>query len=71
VQFDRIPFVSAPYWVLWVDEDYTLAVVGVPNGRAGWILARETAINADMRARAEAVLRDNGYDPAALIEVAH
>ena len=40
VSFDSVPFVSADYWVLWVDEDYRTAVVGVPSGRAGWILAR-------------------------------
>lgn len=71
VQFDRIPLIKAPYWVLWVDETYTTAVVGVPNGRAGWILARGVGITPETRAEAEAVLRDNGYDPGALIDVAH
>ncbi|WP_227271126.1 lipocalin family protein [Roseobacter weihaiensis] len=71
VQFASVPFVRAPYWVLWVDETYDTAVVGVPNGRAGWILARRPRISDAKRAEAEAVLRANGYDPAALLNVQH
>ncbi len=44
VRFDTVPFLSAPYWVLWVSEDYRSAVVGVPSGRAGWILHRDPVI---------------------------
>ena len=71
VQFNRIPFLRAPYWVLWVDQDYQTAVVGVPNGRAGWILARSPDIDPETRAKAEAVLKENGYDPNALVETVH
>jgi apolipoprotein D and lipocalin family protein len=67
VQFDSVPFIKAPYWVLWVDADYTVAVVGVPSGRAGWILARTPSIaQAELR-KAIAVLHANGYDPAKLL----
>ena len=68
VRFNSVPFLRAPYWVLWVDQDYQTAVVGVPNGRAGWILARSPEIDAETRAKANDVLRENGYDPTALIE---
>ncbi|WP_223421576.1 lipocalin family protein [Tateyamaria pelophila] len=71
VRFGSVPFVAADYWVLWVDEAYQIAVVGVPSGRAGWILARTPSISAADRARAEAELVANGYDPARLIEVPH
>ena len=71
VQFSSVPFVRAPYWVLWVDEGYETAVVGVPNGRAGWILARTPEISPARRAQAESVLRKNGYDPQGLLTVAH
>jgi len=71
VKFASVPFVRAPYWVLWVDEDYDTAVVGVPNGRAGWILARTPDITPETRMRAEDILRTNGYDTLALIEVPH
>ncbi|ABG30882.1 lipocalin [Roseobacter denitrificans] len=71
VQFNRIPFLRAPYWVLWVDQDYQTAVVGVPNGRAGWILARSPDITPGTRAKADEILSQNGYDPAALIDTVH
>ncbi len=69
VRFSSVPFVAADYWVLWVDDDYQTAVVGVPSGRAGWILARTPAIDPARRAEAEVVLARNGYDPARLYDV--
>ncbi|MEM6578406.1 MAG: lipocalin family protein [Pseudomonadota bacterium] len=71
VSFDNVPFVRGNYWVLWTDEDYTTAVVGVPSGKAGWILARTPSISAESRAEAERVLRANGYDLKGVIEVPH
>lgn len=62
VQFDTVPFLSAPYWVLWVSEDYRSAVVGVPSGRAGWILHRGPVMPADRLKVAREVLDFNGYD---------
>ncbi len=61
IRLDGTPFV-APYWVLWVDEGYRTAVVGVPSGRAGWILNRAPEIPADRLAAAREVLDFNGYD---------
>lgn len=71
VRFGSVPFIAADYWVLGVDEDYQVAVVGVPSGRAGWILARTPSIMAEDRVQAEAILVANGYDPAQLINVPH
>ena len=62
VRFGSVPFVAADYWVLWVDEGYRTAVVGAPNGRSGWVLAREPAISEARLAAAQAVLAANGYD---------
>lgn len=58
--------VAAPYWVLWVDDGYRTAVVGVPSGRAGWILNRTPDIPPDRLAAARRVLEFNGYDLEAL-----
>ncbi|PRY23122.1 apolipoprotein D and lipocalin family protein [Aliiruegeria haliotis] len=66
-----LPFARGDYWVLHVDEDYTLAVVGAPRGTTGWILARSPSISDEARATAEEVLRRNGYDPARLRDVRH
>lgn len=54
--------VAADYWVLWVDEGYRTAVVGVPSGKAGWILNREPEMPADRLRAAREVLTFNGYD---------
>ncbi len=62
VRFGSVPFVAADYWVLWVDESYRTAVVGTPNGRAGWILNRDPTIPADRLAAAQEILDFNGYD---------
>jgi apolipoprotein D and lipocalin family protein len=62
VSFDSVPFVNAPYWVLWVDDGYRTAVVGTPSGRAGWILNRDPQIPADRLEAARQVLAFNGYD---------
>lgn len=70
VRLGRIPF-AAPYWVLWVAPDYGTAVVGVPSGRAGWILHRAPEIPPERLAEARAVLVANGYDPARLSKTQH
>lgn len=61
VRLGAMPF-AADYWVLWVDEEYQTAVVGVPSGRAGWILNRSPDISEDRLRAAQAVLEFNGYD---------
>ncbi|MDH3262888.1 MAG: lipocalin family protein [Paracoccaceae bacterium] len=53
---------SGPIWVLWVDEGYRTAVVGMPSGRAGWILNRDPEIPPDRLRAAREVLAWNGYD---------
>ena len=61
VRLNGVP-VAADYWVLWVDEGYRTAVVGVPSGRAGWILNRDPRIPPDRLQAAREVLQFNGYD---------
>lgn len=61
VRLDGVP-VAAPYWVLWVDDGYRTAVVGQPNGRAGWVLNRDPVIPQDRWIAAREVLDFNGYD---------
>lgn len=70
VRLGLVPF-AGPYWVLWVDEDYGMAVVGTPSGRAGWVLARRPDPAPDRLARARAVLEANGYDTARLMMTQH
>ena len=70
VQLGWIPF-PAPYWVLWVDEEYEVAVVGVPSGIAGWILARSPEMPQDRLDEARAVLEAAGYDLSQLEMTEH
>ena len=65
VRLEGVP-VAAAYWVLWVDEGYRTAVVGVPSGRAGWILNRTPDIPPDRLAAARRILEFNGYNLSAL-----
>jgi apolipoprotein D and lipocalin family protein len=62
VSFPSVPFAKSPYWVLWVDEGYRTAVVGVPSGTAGWILNRDPQIPEDRLEAARRILEFNGYD---------
>jgi apolipoprotein D and lipocalin family protein len=71
VSFDTVPFVRGDYTVLWVDDTYHSAVVGSASGKAGWILARTPEIPPSTRQEAENILKSNGYDTTALIDVPH
>lgn len=57
-----LPFIRGDYWVLGLRSDYSVAVIGNPRGRSGWILARDPQISDADRAWAETVLARNGYD---------
>lgn len=53
-------------WVLWVDADYRVAVIGTPSGRFARVLSRTPQVRPDLMEAARRVLRFNGYDPAGL-----
>lgn len=53
-------------WVLWVDADYRVAVIGTPGGDFARVLARTPEVRPDLMSAAREVLDFNGYDPAAL-----
>lgn len=62
VSFPQVPFVKSPYWVLWVDDGYEIAVVGTPNGSAGWILSRSKQPSQRLVDKVRSVLSEAGYD---------
>ncbi|MHA6262526.1 lipocalin family protein [Arenibacterium sp. CAU 1754] len=58
------------HWVLWVDEGYRTAVVGVPSGAFGWIMERgHNATPPDRLKAARGILEWSGYDLANLTPV--
>ena len=40
-----IPFTKGDYWVLKIDDAYTVALVGTPDHKNLWLLAREPRID--------------------------
>lgn len=60
------PAGTRPVWVLWVDADYRIAVIGAPDRSYARILARKPAPSPDLMVAAREVLDFNGYDPATL-----
>ena len=61
-----LPFARGDYWILDLDEDYQVVVVGAPSGSTGWILARTPALTDAQKTRALSVLTENGYDTGLL-----
>ena len=66
----RVSFVSflgwrpfwGDYWVIGLDEDYQWAVVGTPDRKYGWVLARTPALDETAMRQAFAILERNGYE---------
>ena len=55
------------YWVLYLDEDYRTALVGHPNRKYLWLLAREPEVSAETRTHLLEQARQRGYDTSELI----
>lgn len=55
-------FGREPVWLLWVDQDYRVAVLGTPSGHWGMVLSRDLPLRADLATAAREVLDFNGYD---------
>lgn len=56
-------FFEGDYWVIDLDEDYTLAVVGEPSRNFLWILSRTPQISEELYQATLAKLEPLGYDP--------
>jgi apolipoprotein D and lipocalin family protein len=67
----RWPGSWADYWVLFVDDDYQVALVGTPDRDGLWILSRSTALpEADLEALKSLALR-YGFDVSRLVQTPH
>jgi apolipoprotein D and lipocalin family protein len=49
------------YWIVGLDQDYRWAVVGAPNRKYGWILARSKTLDANSLETISAIIERNGY----------
>ena len=62
-----LPIVWGDYWIIGLADDYAWAVVGSPDRKYLWILARTPHLDAVAFERAVAVATANGFDPSRLI----
>ena len=66
-----LPFVWGDYWILGLADDYNWAVVGSPDRKYLWILARKADLSADAYAAALAAVRANGFETERLVKTNH
>ena len=55
-----------PLWVLWVDQDYRVAVLGAPSGHHAVNLTRPGMARGDLLRAAKEVMDFNGFSPDGL-----
>ncbi len=55
------------YWVLYLDEGYSTALVGSPDRKYLWLLARDTEVDQATRDRLLSEAERRGYDTSELI----
>jgi apolipoprotein D and lipocalin family protein len=49
------------YWVIGLDEDYQWSIVGTPDRKYGWVLARTPTLDENALEEIFAILERNGY----------
>jgi apolipoprotein D and lipocalin family protein len=62
-----LPFVWGNYWIIGLAEDYSWAVVGSPDRKYLWILARTPQLTGELYESALAAARTNGFDVGRLV----
>jgi len=62
-----VPFTKGDYWVLSLDAAYETALVGTPDRKHLWLLAREPEMDSREVNRMLDVARGQGFDLSALI----
>lgn len=63
-----IPFTKGDYWILRVDPDYRVALVGSPDRKYLWLLAREPRIDSATRLEFLATAQAQGFELDELID---
>ncbi|HLI76698.1 MAG TPA: lipocalin family protein [Acidobacteriaceae bacterium] len=67
----RLILLSRKYWVLATDPDFNWALVGTPNHKSLWILARQATLPADLYTRLQNTASGQGFPVAKLVLVTH
>ena len=63
-----IPFTKGDYWIIGLEPDYSVALVGSPDREYLWLLARTPRIEPATREHYLAIARGQGFDLAPLID---
>jgi apolipoprotein D and lipocalin family protein len=66
-----LPFVWGDYWIIELAPDYSYSVVGTPNRRYLWILARDRALDSATLSGILARLNRLGFDTTRMIQTDH
>ena len=66
-----IPFTKGDYWILRVDPEYKVALVGGPSHKYLWILSRSPQIDEATYQSYLQTARQYGYDVTKLVRTAH
>jgi apolipoprotein D and lipocalin family protein len=59
------------YWILYVDPEYSLSVVGDRKSQYGWVLSRNSVLTQSELKKAKFFLDKNGYDSKELLITLH
>ncbi|MGB8697182.1 lipocalin family protein [Acinetobacter sp.] len=66
-----LPFTKGHYWVLRIDPDYKVALVGGPSDKYLWILSREPQIEEATYQSYLQTAQQYGYDISKLVKMPH
>lgn len=66
-----LPWVWGDYWILGLGEEYSWAVVGSPDRKYLWILARTPSLDPAQLAAARDIAAENGFDVDRLVPTRH
>ena len=66
-----IPFTKGDYWILKLDDAYSVALVGSPDRQYLWLLARHPHLDEATRNHYLAYAQSQGFDLADLIHTPH
>ncbi len=66
-----IPFTKGDYWILKLDPEYATALVGSPDRKYLWLLARQPTLDESTKKDYLAHASQQGFDLADLIHTSH
>ncbi len=66
-----LPFAKGDYWVIQIAPDYSVSLVGSPDRKYLWLLAREPRLDATVQDHYLAAARLQGFDLSELIQTPH